>query len=265
MCVKNNEFSTRVLSKIKRSLPRLEDVDISIQKSLDDAIYLTAVFRELNRIKEDEGKHLVNILNDYRQRVQRFFSFLTTIKNGETSGDRISDNLCILCYDEMLVIFLLVFSICDHSQMYMLDTSLRNFLKKCGILKDKYVDLRLMADIVRKRTLFNPYNFPIVLGMFLTSSEPFKKAFAEALNLSEPERDKEINEFTESFIYLMGIRNQIAHVSMTKQLYSIEKMETNAESLAVYFSVFQRDLERLLRFFRAITDTLKTEKILKKK
>jgi len=255
-----------ILSVLKRSLSQeVEKIESSLRRLLESARQLMGLFQEMKRISDREQGHLLSLLNDYKQRVQAFLNYFREPRVENSTFRNVPDSLVVLLYDEMLMILLLAFSICDYSQKYMFDAVFRAFLRKHRLIKDKYDDLQLLGHICRGRRLFDPYNFPIILSMFLKSNDHLKETFANALNLTPEERDGEIEKFTESYVYLMGIRNQIAHMSIEKQLYSIEKISLNGQMLARYFSTFQSDLERLILLFRTLADELKTQGYLKKK
>lgn len=258
-----NEISKDILLEIKTCLPASKKFHDSLERSLEAAQFITAMFKELKLFKQKKAPRiLMEMMNAYKQRVHSFLNFIDSITPEESKDDRIR-SFIISCYDEMLMIFLLAFSIYDGFHKNVLDRTFRRFLIKNNLLKSKYENLKLIGNIVRRSTLFDAYNFPIVLGMFLPKSDELKTIFTQALNLRQDECDEQMSTFIESFIYLMGIRNQIAHMSKEQKLYSIENMKTNAKMLATYFYVFQTDLERLLKFFYALADMLKTKENLK--
>ena len=253
-----------ILLAIKGILPSSDTVTKALSESLESGKNLTAIFLELDRISRGHSELLMTMLNDYNKRVRSFIEHLDSVEKMVQQGKKTS-GLVISCYDEILVIYLLAFSIYDRFYDYVFETVFRNFLIKNKLIERKYGDLKL-RDIARRRTLFDQYNFPIVFGMFLNIDGKFKELFARVLNLSGEECEEEVKTFTKSFIYLMGMRNQIAHMAEKLELYSTqsEKMKTNAKMLVSHFSIFQSDLERLLKFFFAMTKQLKNEEILKK-
>lgn len=259
------EFDAKgILLAITGVLPSSDTVTKSLSESLKSAKRLTAIFLELDRISRGHSELLMTMLDDYYKRVLSFIEYLASVEKMVQQGEE-TGGLVISCYDEILVIYLLAFSIYDRFYDYVFETAFRNFLIKNELIERKYGDLEL-RDITRRRTLFDQYNFPIVFGMFLNRQKEFKELFARSLNLSDVECEKEVKTFTKSFIYLMGMRNQIAHMAEKLELYSIqsEKMKTKAKMLVSHFSTFQSDLERLLKFFFSMTKQLKNEGILKK-
>lgn len=257
-----NEISKDLLLEIKTCLPASKELRDSLKRTLEVAQFVTAMFQELKLLKQKRSEFLMGMLNDYKQRVHSFLNFIDSITPEMSEDDNIR-SFIISCYDEILMIFLLAFSIYDVFHKSVLDRTFRRFLIRNNLLQGEYEDLKLVGGIVRGTTLFNAYNFPIVLGMFLPKSDELKTIFAQALNLREDECDEQMSAFTQSFIYFMGIRNQIAHMSKDQRLYSVKNINKNAKMLGSYFYVFQTDLERLLKFFHGIADKLKTEGKLK--
>jgi len=262
-CLDPNE----ILPPLRASLSHeVANIESSLEKLLKNARQLMAISQDFRKIRNPQRDHLMSLLNNYNERVRLFLGFFKEVSNENVrfESDTLND-LVILLYDEMLMILMLAFSICDYSHLYMFDPIFKVFLIKNGLIRPQYDDLeleRIMRPGGRGGRLFSPYDFPVIFSMFLKSQDRLKQIFAAALNLTREECEGEIQKFTDSIIYLMGIRNQIAHMSKDKQLYSIEKIRLNWLMLARYFSAFQSNLERLMVFFYSLADELKTEGIL---
>ena len=258
MMTLENDEHIKTLLEIKKYLTfETEIIDSSLTNMRECAVNLIA----LSEIRKSQKEHLVSLIDNYNRRVRALLNFIEDINTNKIKllKNGIINHLVIFLYDEILVILLLAFSICDYSQKYIFDETFRNFLKKNDLMRDKYYDLKLLGDLVRKGRLFDPYTFPIVLSVFLKSCDIIRNTFAEALDLAPSECDEKIDEFTESFIYLLGIRNQIAHMSKGKCLYSIDNLKNNIVQLSEYFSKLQDNLKILMALFYKIANELRQQ------
>jgi hypothetical protein len=219
-------------------------------------------YTNLNRLGGVDPNHITNLMGNYKNRLNMFINILEKCNSGKIKVDD-PEEILILCYDELLILYILAFSIYD-SIYSLIDYTFRNYLFEKKILSENVIDLNLMK-IVRQSTLFSSYDFPIMICMNLRGNLEFKKYFIEKTNVEVTKADEEIYKFTEALLCLMSYRNQVGHMSADLELFSMAKIENNYEKISLFVTVYQENLEKLMLLINNMTQDLINSNKIKKK
>jgi len=201
------------------------------------------------KLQKDDEEHISLLIREYTKRVHNYICFCKHIKN-ENLKDHIYNNLAFLCYDELVTLYLMAFSIFETLYKNALDYIFCNYLIKNNLLKEKYVNLHIKFDVSMGRRLFSQYDFPKILSITLNGTPNLIELYKEINDIDDNEKAKqEIEILTESFMYLMVYRNQYAHMSKKTQMFSSEKIYSYFEQLIKYFERTQITLLIITKLF----------------
>jgi hypothetical protein len=255
--------SREILKNMNSCFKDTTQLEASLTNFLRYTTDILALYASLKRLGKINPDHITNLMENYKNRFDSFLSILKKCGSGELANEN-TDEILILCYDELLILYILAFSIYD-SVYDLIDYTFRQYLFNKKLLSESIIDLNIMT-IIKQSTLFSSYEFPIIISMSLRSNNELKLYFAEKNRIEETKIEKEIFEFTESLICLMSYRNQVGHMSADLELFSVKKIEKNYEKISLFVTIYQKNLEKLMLLINNLTqDLIRAGQIVEKK
>jgi len=238
-------MSSLTLNKICEKFYKESQFD----ESLDELLSTVTTFFTYNKGLSSRIPHTINLIDNYKSRIQKFKSVLLKYKTDSKYND-LAEELSVICYDELANLYIMIFSIYDNIYPA-IENNFRKFLFNKRLLIEKILDKELMKT-QKTSTLFTSYDFPFVINILFKGLTPFKELFASSIEVDVSETEI----FADSFVYLMCFRNQFGHMSEKLELFSLKNLETNFLQLSTYFIMSQQNMIRLIKICNYINSSL---------
>jgi hypothetical protein len=226
----------------------MRELENSVTQSYERSRQLIALLQASH--KDFNGEKHLNKIHCYRQRLLDYIAVWR--KGGGTDGTGFPRALYL--YDELLVLYILLFSNIEEMYRDVLHKTFEDFLSERRLVLKRYAPVvsgeglpgMNLERIIGKRTTFDFYTFTLVLRILLMADEKVKKICSKVF---EEDVSTSTEKFTHSLIYLAGTRNQIAHMSTDFEYYSLSNPGESFERLSIFFITAQLDFKKVLDLF----------------
>jgi hypothetical protein len=206
-----------------------------------------------NKQRAERAQVLADMLQSCDERASGFLDSLDNI-------DETESNIFLTLQDQLLILFLILFSVYERFYDFILSRMLHVYLIKCNLIPEtlalpQVFDETLLPLTIEEglRTQGKPvlgrYEFPVVLRLLMASSKEMREIFARCLSLEPKEQQTRALGLGDNLIHSMIIRNRIAHMSEIVGYYSPKNQKQNLQYLAAFFPLVLENLHELLSLF----------------